>query len=290
MPTFTTPQPITATIDLPAGHVVIRASDRTDTVVEVVATDESESADVRAVEQTRVDYADGQLSVRAPKAKSSLRSLFGRPASIDVTIDLPAGSRVDAQTWANVRSAGRLGDATVDTAAGSVRLDETGRLKLKTAAGDVAVSRVAGSAEVTTASGKVRIGMVDGTVVAKTSNGDITLGAATGDARLHTANGDITVERAVAPVVAKTAHGSVRAGEVAGGPVVLETGFGEIEVGVRAGTTAWLDARSKFGTVRSEMDAADEPEPSAPAVEIRAHTGFGDVVVRRVQPAEERTA
>jgi DUF4097 and DUF4098 domain-containing protein YvlB len=290
MPTFTTPEPITATIDLPAGHVLLRASDRADTSVDVVPSDAAESADVRAAEQTTVDYADGQLTVRAPKAKTSLRSLFGRPGSIDVTVDLPADSRVDVQVWAHVRSEGRLGDATIDTAAGSVRLDDTGRLKVKTAAGDVSVSRVAGNAEVTTAAGKVRIGDVDGTVVAKTSSGDITLGAAAGDARLNTAYGDIAVARAVASVVAKTAHGSMRVGEVARGPVVLETAFGEIEVGVRDGTTAWLDARSKFGTVRSEMDAADEPDPSGPAVEIRAHTGFGDVVVRRAQPAHEGTA
>jgi DUF4097 and DUF4098 domain-containing protein YvlB len=284
MPTFDTPEPIVASVDTVAGHVWISASDRTDTVVEVRPTNESEDIDVQAAEQTRVEYANGHLSVRAPKSR--LRSLFGRPASIDVTIELPSDSRVDAKAWSEVRADGRLGDSTFETAAGSVRLEQTGRLKVRTAAGDVAVARSAGHAEMTTASGKIRVGEVDGTAVAKTSNGDITLGEVTGDVRLNTANGGITIERAQATVAAKTAFGDVRVGEVVRGSVALETGFGEIELGVRDGTAAWLDVSSQHGSVRSDLDAAGEPAPTDETVEVRARTAFGDIVIRRTQPAK----
>lgn len=279
MTTFDTPEPVAATIDMPTGHVLIRASDRTDTVVEVRPTNEADDADVRAAAQTRVEYGHGQLLVKAPKNK--IRSLFGRPASIDVVVDLPSDSRVDANVWADVRSEGRLGDSTVETAVGAIRLDETGRLKLKTAAGDVSVARAFGHADVTTASGKIWIGQVDGTAVVKTANGDITLGEVVGDVRLSTANGDIAIERALATVGAKTAYGSIRVGEVVRGDVVLETSFGEVELGVREGTAAWLDARSRLGSVRSDLDATDEPGPSDETVKVRAHTGYGDVVIRR---------
>jgi DUF4097 and DUF4098 domain-containing protein YvlB len=279
MPTFDTPEPIIATIEITAGHVRIHASDRADTVVEVRPNDRSQDADVQAAEQTQVEYANGRLLVKTPKNK--IRSLFGRPASIDVTVELPSDSRVDARGCADFRSEGRIGQSTFDTAAGSIRLDQTGRLKLRTAAGDVSVGRTGGHTDVTTSSGKIWIGEIDGTAVVKTSNGDITVGDVTGDVRLNTANGDITVDRALATVSAKTAYGSVRIGEVVRGSVVLETGFGELELGVREGTAAWLDVSSKHGSVRSDLDAIDSPGKSDETVEVRARTAYGDIVIRR---------
>jgi DUF4097 and DUF4098 domain-containing protein YvlB len=282
MPTFDTPGPITATIDIGVGHTRIVASDRTDTVVDVRPTDPARDADVRAAEQSRVEYANGQLSVTAPNKKKWRTRAAG---SIDLTIDLPSDSRVDANVWTEVRSEGRLGDSTVDTAAGNVRLDETGRLKVRTGAGHVAVTRSSGPADVKTASGKIRMDEVEGSVAVKTSNGDITLGTVTGDASLSTANGDITVDRALASVEAKTAYGAVRIGEVVRGSIGLQTAFGELGVGVREGTAAWLDVSSGFGTVQSHLDATDAPEPSDETVEIRGRTGWGDIVIRRATPA-----
>lgn len=279
MPTFDTPEPIVATIDIAAGYVRIRASDRADTVVEVRPGDESEDADVQAAGQTQVEYANGQLLVKAPKNK--IRSLFGRPASIDVTVELPSDSRVDGKACADFRGEGRIGESTFDTAAGSIRLDQTGKLKLRTGAGDISVGRAGGHTDVSTSSGKIWIGEIDGSAVVKTSNGDITVGEVTGDVRLNTANGDITVERALAAVGAKTAYGRVRIGEVVRGSVVLETGLGELELGVRAGTAAWLDVSSQHGRVRSDLDASDGPGQTDETVEVRARTGHGDIVIRR---------
>jgi DUF4097 and DUF4098 domain-containing protein YvlB len=279
MPIFDTPEPITAVIEITAGRVQINAGDRADTVVDVRPRDKNREADVHAAEQTQVEYAGGQLSVRAPKNK--LRSLLGRPPSIEVTIELPSDSRVDAKGWADYRSEGRIGESSFDTAAGSIRLDQTGGLKLRTAAGNVSVGRSNGHTDVSTSSGKIWIGEIDGAAVVKTANGDITVGEVTDDVRLNTANGDITVHRALAAVSAKTAYGSVRIGEVVRGTVVLETSFGELELGVREGTAAWLDVSSQHGSVRSDLEASDGPEASADTVEVRARTGYGDIVIRR---------
>lgn len=278
MPTFDTPGPIAATIDVAGGHVRIHASDRADTVVDVRPADESEDADVQAARQTQVEYANGQLLVRAPKNK--IRSLFGRTPSVDLTIELPSGSRVDARAWGDIRSEGHIGESTFDIAAGSIRLDQTGRLKLRTAAGDVSVGRSGGHTDVATSSGKIWIGEIDGTALIKTSNGDITVGEVAGDVQLSTANGGITVDRALAAVSAKTAFGSVRIGEVVRGSVVLETAFGDLELGVREGTAAWLDVSSQQGSVRSDLDAIDHPAHAEETVEVRARTRFGDIVIR----------
>jgi DUF4097 and DUF4098 domain-containing protein YvlB len=279
MPIFDTPEPITATIEITAGQVQINASDRADTVVEIRPRDETREADVHAAEQTQVEYADGRLSVRAPKNR--LRSLIGRYPSIEVTIELPSDSRVNAKGWADYRSEGRIGESSFDTAAGSIRLDQTGGLKLHTAAGNVTVGRSSGHTDVSTSSGKIWIGEIDGTAVVKTANGDITVGEVTDDVQLKTANGDITVSRALAAVSAKTAYGSVRIGEVVRGTVVLETSFGEMELGVREGTAAWLDVNSQHGSVRSDLQASDGPEASDDTVKVRARTGYGDIVIRR---------
>ena len=70
MPTFDTPEPITATIDLAVGDVRISAGDRGTTVVEVQPSDASNEEDVKVAELTRVEYADARLLVKAPKLRS----------------------------------------------------------------------------------------------------------------------------------------------------------------------------------------------------------------------------
>jgi DUF4097 and DUF4098 domain-containing protein YvlB len=283
MPTFDTPEPIFATIDLAAGNVRINASDRTDTVVAVRPSNESNDADVRTAEQTQVEYANGKLLVKAPKKRAS--SLFGWGGSIDVTVDLPTDSRVDATAAADFRCEGRLGESKFKTASGDIWLDQTGKLQLSTADGDITVARSVGHTNVTTANGAIRIREIDGTAVVKTANGDITIGDVTGDLRLNTAYGDISVDRAVASVGAKTAFGSVRIGEVVRGSVVVETAHGELEVGIREGTAAWLDVSSQYGSVRSSLEACDSPEQSEETVKVRARTASGDIVIRRSRPA-----
>src|SRR4051812_16737410 len=81
MPTFDTPAPIAAMIEVAVGDVRIIASDRSDTVVTVHPSDSGADLDVRAAEQTRVEYADGRLFVKAPKPRTL--GIFGRPGSID---------------------------------------------------------------------------------------------------------------------------------------------------------------------------------------------------------------
>jgi hypothetical protein len=287
MHTFTTPTPIDVSIDMGVGNVHLVAGDRTDTVVDVRPTDPGAAADVEAAERSTVDHVNGQLTVAVPN-KKTLRTLFGRPAQVDVTIDLPTGSRVDADVTAPVHGEGTLGDSTIATGVGAVRLEVTGRLKLRTGAGDVSVGRVDGAADLRTATGKIRVGDVAGPVVAKTANGDVTLGTVDGDVRIRTAAGDVSVERALESVVAKTAAGSIRIGEVVRGSVHLETAAGELEVGVREGTAAWLDVTSGSGNVRSELESADRPGPADETVEVRGKTGWGDVVIRRSRPAAPR--
>lgn len=277
--TFDTPDAIDTVIEVAGGLVRLRAGDRPDTVVEVRPSDPTRDFDVQAAEQTRVEFEAGRLSVKTPRY--TVRSLVGSPPSIEVTIDLPTGSRVTGKSGSHFRSEGRLGDTDLDTVAGFVRLQETGRLKLRTAAGEISVNRATGHIEVVSSTSKIWFGEIDGTATLKTSNGDVTVGTVTGKASLVTANGDVLVGRSRAELHAKSAHGSIRISEAAGGDAVLETGFGEIEVGVPEGTAAWLEVNSDYGNVRSELEAADDPGQATEMVEIRARTRHADILVRR---------
>jgi DUF4097 and DUF4098 domain-containing protein YvlB len=280
MPTFNTPEPISAVVDLAVGDIRITASDRNDTVVEIHPTDASHEPDVQAAEQTRVEYSAGRLLVKAPRQRALTK--FGKPGSIDVTIGLPTGSQVRGDTAvAAFHGAGHLGECRIKTATGDIELEHTGPLDLHTAAGAIVVDRVAGPAEVSTGSGRVRLGEIDGTAVIKNSNGDSWVGEAAGDLRVNAANGSISIDHAGADVDARTANGDVRIGGIHRGSASLKTGLGKIEIGIGAGTAARLDVHTQFGRIENHLDAADDPGPSDQTAEVSARTSFGDIVIRR---------
>lgn len=279
MPSFDTPEPISATTHVDAGSIQFTAGDRVDTVVEVRPRDPKRDLDVRAADQTEARYAGGVLTIRTPKP-----NLFGRTGTVDVTVELPSGSSIDVTgAWVQVLGEGRLGEARVKTSSGDVRLDATGPLHLKASHGSITVDRVEGTAEITTSSGSLRVGLLDGSAVLKNSHGTTTVGAATGELRVNGANGDIEIRRADASVTAATAHGTLRVGEVVRGNIQLETSYGAIEVGVREGTAAWLDVSSGAGQVRNTLTASESPEQSEDTVRIRARTRHGNIDIRRAK-------
>jgi hypothetical protein len=280
MSSFETPGPIAATIELVLGDLRITAGERADTTVTVEPSDASNDEDRTAAEQTRVEYADGRLLVKAPKLRSWLPRRTG--GSIGVTIELPTGSDVRATaSLADFRFQGTLGECVIKTAIGRVEVDAARTLTVKSGAGDVAVDRVTGHAAVSLASGDLHARELDSTAVIKNSSGDAWIGMAGGDLTISSASGDIAVGVAAAGVTAKTARGDVRLGEIARGSAVLQTQLGDVEVGIREGTAAWLDLRASAGHVHNALEAADEPGPAADTVEVRARTTVGDVVVRR---------
>jgi hypothetical protein len=146
MPIFETPDPIVVTLELGAGNVRITASDRTDTAVDVRPSNGSDESDVQAAQQVRVDHGKGTLQVIGPRARAF--DLSRRTGSVEVSIDVPSGSRVSAELQAgDVSGAGRLDDCRIKTGAGNVALQRTGPLRVDTGAGRVTADVVAGNAE-----------------------------------------------------------------------------------------------------------------------------------------------
>jgi DUF4097 and DUF4098 domain-containing protein YvlB len=279
MLTFNTPGPISATIDLAAADVRIIASDRQDTVVEVRPSDSAHEPDVKVAQQTKVGYTAAGLLIKGPKQRSAgLR----RTGSVDVTVELPAGSQIEAEAGIGaLRFAGQLGKCRVKMGAGDVELEQVGPLDLQTGAGAITVEHVAGHAEITNGSGRLRVSQIDGSAVIKNSNGETWVGDISGDLRVNAGNGGISVGHAAADVTASSANGEIRVDDLTRGSASFKTGVGEIHFGIHAGTAAKLDAYTRFGTVRNSMEAADSPEPSDEVLEVHARTSFGDIVIRR---------
>ncbi|MFD6951875.1 hypothetical protein A6A08_15605 [Nocardiopsis sp. TSRI0078] len=264
MPVFATPEPITADITLVAGTLQITAGDSAETTVEVHPRDAGKEGDVRAAEQVEVAYTGGRLEVREPQP-SGLARMVGRKSVVDITVELPAGSRVHARSdYGNIRCTGTLGAS-----------------EIATSTGNITVQRVAGNAELTTSTGWIRAEEIAGSAAVKTTTGAITLGEVAGELRANSAHSEISADRALSSVTARTSHGGIRLGQVVGGSVDVESSYGELEIGVREGTAAWLDAVSKKGAVRSSLEAADGPGPAEQTVEVRARSVWGDVLVHR---------
>jgi hypothetical protein len=281
MPTFETPDPISVTIEIGVGNIRIAASDRSDTVVEVRPSSGARKVDVELAEETRVELAAGSLLIRAPRGWRYFGP-FGSHGSIDVDIAMPAGSRVSVDSGIGpIYALGRLGECRCKTGFGDIAIEHATTTRLHSGGGDVSLDRAEGFAEVSTGTGTVRIGAADGGAAIKNSNGATWIGSAGGDLRVKAANGSIDVDRALASVDARSANGAVRIAEVARGRVVAETAAGRVEIGVRDGVAAYLDLDTRFGTLSNDLDAAAGPEPHAETVEVRARTGFGDIVINR---------
>ena len=268
-------------MELGVGDVRIEASDRTETIVEVRPSDPTKKADVTAAEQTRVEFANGHLLVKAP---SGWRQWLPHGAAGRSTwrSRSPTGSRVRAEGGvAAVHGSGRIGECRCKVGVGDIQLDGAGPVDLKTGAGDITVERIVGKADVVTGSGAVKLGSIDGTGAVKNSNGDTWVGEVTGEARLSAANGRISVDRAHEGIVAKTANGHVRLGEVAHGAAIAQSGFGDLEVGIREGVPVWLNLSTRFGRVHNGLDASESPAAGEDTVEVHATTSYGDIAIHR---------
>ncbi|MGX5214838.1 DUF4097 family beta strand repeat-containing protein [Streptomyces violaceus] len=220
MQKFTTPAPISAVLDIPAGRIQFIAADRADTTVEVRPADNSNGRDVKAAERINVEYGDGILRIEAAPAKNRI---LGNSGSVEVTVQLPAGSRVEAKAASSeFRGVGRLGDVAFEGAHGSVKLDETEGARLTLLAGDVSVGRLGGTAEISTQKGDIRVNeAMGGTVELRTEHGEISVGAGrgvsasldagTGFGRIHNALMNADGADAALTIHATTAYGDISA-------------------------------------------------------------------------------
>ncbi|HET7015767.1 MAG TPA: hypothetical protein VFI65_17740 [Streptosporangiaceae bacterium] len=150
MPAFAAPGPVAATVEVAGAQVRITASDRTDTVVLVEPRNPASRKDVKVADKTKVDLADGQLTVKTitPGDKSG---------SVAITVDLPAGSGLAAYlAYSSVQVDGPVGRCELHMASGGVTAT--------TASGAIRIGRMThGQANLMNGSGNIEVGIGDGT-------------------------------------------------------------------------------------------------------------------------------
>ena len=159
---------------------------------------------------------------------------------------------------------------------------------VRTDGGGVAVSNIAGRADLQTEGGSIEMDKIGSSIVAETSGGSINVGAAGADVKVDTSGGSITIRSAngmvhadtsggsievgiiKAPAVLNTAGGSIRAQQI-GGNLDADTAGGNIDVGDVAGTAKLSTAGGsiRLGSALGHVDA-DTAGGSIKLLQLRA--------------------
>ncbi|GAB0104819.1 DUF4097 family beta strand repeat-containing protein [Nocardia sp. JMUB6875] len=159
MNAFQTPAAITVELDLAVANVTVIASDRTDTTVDIKPTDADKKADLHAVEQTQVSFADNTLSVQTPKG---WRTSFKGKSSIEVTVQVPTGSQLKGAVAAGaLLGSGPLGDSNVELSLGDITFEQPqGSVTAKVAQGNITIGdAVRGVLQLETSVGAIEVGI-----------------------------------------------------------------------------------------------------------------------------------
>lgn len=268
--TFSTPGPVSLYVELRTGDLAVTTADTDQTVVEVRGPNEDE---------VTVDQRGDEIAVVARGGRGGL--FGGRGVSVVVT--MPHESRLTTKMGsADVNVDGRLGDASLRSGSGDLRLgvvanasvetgsgdlqaeSVTGALRVKSGSGDVVVDRLGGEAQISTGSGDVLMGTSSEPVVVKSGSGDLRVREAGHDVALTTASGDLVVDRMLR------------------GRLSAKNASGDIAVGVPAGVPVWTDISTMSGSVSSTLAGAGEPAEGQDYIELRARTVSGDISLEQL--------
>jgi hypothetical protein len=253
--------PIDVSVDLASGRLTLDAGPVSATTVDVVPSRFSRNAE-KLIDEVRVSFDHGRLEITGPRRSG----LFRGQGSFDVTVTLPEGSRCMARTSS--------ADITCN--------GELGALDAHTASGDITAARVTGHLQAESSSGDIRMDET-GTAEIRTASGDVRLSRARDDVSVRTASGDVNIASASGDVSGNTASGDFRLASVARGSTEISTASGDVTVGVNRGVGVYLDLSSATGSAYSQLE---ETGPSDDiALGVRCRTASGDI--RIIQAAAE---
>ena len=197
MHVFETPGSVSLQVKLPSGRVLVTTADEPRTTVEVVAVGRRGQDAIDEIEVTM----DERLGRYAVKVEQKDRFRWG-PIQItwggdfECRIVCPPGTDLDLAGGSTaLRSDGELGEVSVRTASGDIRLESVrGALQVKTASGDISVDTIASQASLVTVSGDLGVERVDASLTARSVSGDATLGSISAPLALSTTSGDVDIK------------------------------------------------------------------------------------------------
>jgi DUF4097 and DUF4098 domain-containing protein YvlB len=268
--TFSTPEPVSVYVELPAGDLAVRAAATAETQVHV---------DGPRAEDFLVSLDGRQLSVLAPKGR-----FFSGNDQHHVEVLVPEDSDLATRIGsADVRTEGALGTLRLKTGSGDVTVDTaTGHAVVEAGSGDITCHRLEREVRIKSGSGAVELGEVHGKAGVSTGSGDVTLGLVHDTVVVKTGSGDLTVEQPHADVSFSTASGDLHVGRADRGSIVAKSASGDVRICVPQGTPVWTDITTVSGRVGSNLQSAGEPQEGQPYLEVRASTVSGDVQLVQV--------
>ncbi|HUK95739.1 MAG TPA: DUF4097 family beta strand repeat-containing protein [Gaiellaceae bacterium] len=280
--TFETGSSVELQVQLGAGEIRLEAANTNETTVQLEPIKHNE-ATTKAIENARVEMRGGTDRHEVIVDLRGRTRLF-RGVEVLVQIRCPEGADLEVRCGsASLQGTGRLGSIKLNSGSGEVVLDEIDAdAKINTASGDVRLGDIGGEANINSASGDVELGAVVGDVNVNTASGDITVRAAGGKLKANSASGEVTVREARSSLSVNTASGDQTVGRLSEGRAELKSASGDLAIGIKEGATLWVDARSRSGSVRSELPVSETPpEGAQPQVELKANTMSGDVEITR---------
>lgn len=268
---FETHSPIDLIVEIGKGEVRVRATETTETTVEVEGP---------AADEVSVSFEDNQLMVIGPKHNT----FFAKENRLDVRVSLPTGSNVAVKTGsADITVEGRVGDGRIKTGSGDVRCDTFGgSATIDTGSGDVEVSEAHAELQVKSGSGDVSVGSCLGDVSVSTGSGDVEVGTANGRAVVKTGSGDLNVRTANADVSLSTGSGDLSIGTARRGRVSAKGASSDVHIGIPAGTPVWTDLNTITGSIRSNLESVGAPQEGQDHIELQARTVSGDITLTEV--------
>ena len=274
---FDTTGPINLKVELLVGDATLTVTPGTATVVRLVPRGRSGA---EMAEKFTVEARGNDVVVIAPKKEGFFG--LGSKGSVDVEVELPEGSTVEAKTGAgDVTASGLLGDVRASTGAGDLTFHEVASAQLKSGSGDLTLQSSRGDVNAKTGSGDVSIGTAGGRLDLVSGSGDIALRRSDAPVKAKTGSGDLHVDASTGDLELMTGTGDVVLGAVHGGRVQARTGTGDVTIGIAHGVATYLDLNSVTGDVDVDLESTDAPGDSEARASLTVHSGSGDIHVKR---------
>ena len=259
---FATPKPVSASMRIGAGAIIVNAEETSTTTVVVSPYDDGEASRL-AAQNTRVTLNGDRLHIEVPDSTGGW--LFRRSGRIQIDLRMPLDSQIRIQVGsADLHTEGRLNLVEVKSGSGNVNTVDCENLWVQTGSGDVRAELVRGRLHAATGSGDVSAGRVQGPVQVNSASGDVSLDHVFGDLRVTSASGDVNVQAAH--------RGQVR----------INSASGDVFVGVPVGTKVYFDLGTMSGTTSSDLSVSPQAPAGGAALNLQVHTMSGDINVFRV--------
>lgn len=233
------------TLDTFDGSIQVQSWDQSDVQVEIQKR--GPDREVAAALEVRSSQEGSRVRVEAPAPKV-MREVIG------INVSSPSVSFV-------------------------VRLPQNAKLTATTRDGSISVDNLNGAVNLRSGDGSIRAERITGDITARTDDGSVTVGEVNGRVSLESGDGSIRVGGRVQDLHVKTGDGSIvieaDEGSAMKGNWDISTGDGSITLRVPDDFDAEIDADSRDGRVRSEIEGLTATNDDDDRGQLRGRIGSG---------------